>query len=285
MGVLSIGGALVSVFVPQEVGPTKSSILVMDLEGIILDSKKFLKTFRQNIKRDEIKAVIIRVNSPGGVVGPSQAIYRELMIAREEHEKPIVASFGGLAASGAYYVAAAADKIVTNPGTLVGSIGVIMDFANLEDLYEWAKIKRFSLKTGKYKDTGADYRSMAPDEKEYLQDVIDEVLLQFKDAIVAGRKIPTQVVDENADGRIFSGARAVDLGFADELGNFSDAIDLVEEMTGLEGLDLFNPNDGKPPFLELLGELEGKISASSIQKIFRTHLLGKPLYLMPGASY
>ena len=258
--------------------PGTHSVLVLDIEGIILESQKFLKTLRKHIDQDSVKAAIIRVNSPGGAVGPSQAIYSDLIKIRKEFKKPIIMSLGAVAASGAYYIAAGGDQIVTHPGTIMGSIGVIMDFANLEDLYKWAKIKRFSVKTGKYKDTGADYRQMSPEEREYIQNLLDEVLGQFKTAIVEGRKLDANLVDQNADGRIFTGAKGVELGFADQLGGFSDAIDLAEELTGQERLKIFIPEEG-PTILRWFNQLEGLLT----QKHALSFLFypSTPMYLMP----
>src|SRR5690606_7819038 len=135
-------------------------------------------------EEDHIKAVVVQVNSPGGVVGPSQEIYSEIVRTREEYKKPVVFSCLGLAASGAYYAAAGADKFVVNPGCMVGSIGVIMQFANLEKLLSWAKIERYALKTGAFKDTGAEYRPMGAEERAMLEDLLNSVLGQFKKAIV-----------------------------------------------------------------------------------------------------
>ena len=258
--------------------PNTSSVLVLNLEGVIIKSNKFLKTLKDYIDKDDIKAVVIRVNSPGGGVGASQSIYRELIKVREKFKKPIVMSFESLAASGAYYIAAGADQIVTQAGTLVGSIGVIINFANLEELYKWAKIERYALKTGKYKDMGADYRSMSTEEKNYLQGVLDEVLKQFKDAIVKGRNLDPDLVDQNADGRIFTGEKAVELGFADKIGNFSDAIELAEELAGERPLKIFNP-ERKPTFLKWFDDLENIY--------LKNHLFSflfypkAPMYLMP----
>src|SRR4029077_13140783 len=144
----------------------------------------------------DVKAIVLRLNSPGGAVAPSQEIYQ----AVKNYKKPIVASMSSVAASGAYYVACGAKKVYANPGTITGSIGVIMEFANLEKLYEWAKIKRFSIKTGRFKDVGAEYREMTADERALLQNMVDDVLSQFTLAVSEGRNIPLETVKEIADG-------------------------------------------------------------------------------------
>lgn len=206
-------------------------VAIIELEGVIMDSKKHLKQIRKIKKNDNAKAVVIRLNSPGGAVAPSQEIYEAL----KELDKPVVASMATVAASGAFYIAMGADKVYSNPGTLTGSIGVIMEFANLKELYDWAKIKPYAIKTGRYKDAGAPYRKMSADERELFQALIDDVLNQFKEAIVEGRKLTMEQVTKVADGRIFSGAQAKELKLVDEIGTFQDAVDAAAEMGGIDG--------------------------------------------------
>lgn len=283
VGIFLCFSTLTALFAPKDIKTPSGDALVLsiNIDGIILESNEIRKKLRKHISKKSIKAVIIRVNSPGGAVGPSQDIHRELIALRKEFKKPIIMSFDALAASGAYYISVGADKIVTNPGSLVGSIGVIMNFANLEHLYRWAKVEPYTLKTGKFKDTGAGYRSMTEEERSYLQMLLNEVLDQFKTAIVEGRKMNKSVVDEHADGRVFTGATAVALGFADKIGNFSDAIDLAEEMTGEKELEVFDPSQSSS-FLERLYDLEGLW-----QKIMGYPSLPfssytpTPMYLMP----
>lgn len=268
--------------------PPKGSVLVLDLTGVIIDGKKFLKDLRKYRELEEIKAVLININSPGGVVGPSQEIYAEIKRVRDEFKKPVVAACSGLAASGAFYSAVAADKIVTNPGTLMGSIGVIMEFANLEKLYDWAKIKRYVIKTGEYKDTGADYRAMNEPERKLLEATMYEVLDQFKQAVAEGRNLPIEKVTAVADGRIFTGATAVKLGMADQLGTYTDALKLAAQLGGIEGEPhVFEPSKFENSWRQILEQLEEE-SSSKITRAFKqatgTQLLGQPLFLMPGAQ-
>lgn len=282
---ISLGG-LVATVNPPEGRIGKASLLYLDLDGIILDGKDFLENLRKYAAEDHIKGVLIKINSPGGVVGPSQEIYSELKRIREELKKPVVVSCNALAASGAYYAAVAADKIITNPGTLMGSIGVIMEFANLEKLYDWAHINRYSIKTGAYKDAGADYRPMTQDEKALFQDMINEVLEQFKKAVMEGRKLDRDVVDKYADGRIFVGETAVKLGFADQVGTFEDARRLAGEMAGLgKDPELFKPKKKRENIFELLGDASSEESRFEklAGRILNLDLSGRPLYLMPGA--
>ncbi len=207
------------------------SIGVIELNGVIMDSKKMLKKLERFEEDSEIKGVVLRLNSPGGSVAPSQEIYE----AVKAYKKPLVVSMSSVAASGAFYIACAAKKVYANPGTITGSIGVIMEFLNLEKLYEWAKVKRFSIKTGKFKDAGAEYRDMTSEERALLQGMVDDVLSQFKKAVSDGRKLPLDKVTMVADGRIFSGSQAKALHLVDELGTLQDAIDDVAKQAKLKG--------------------------------------------------
>lgn len=204
---------------------------VLEIKGVITDSKKILAKLERLNENDSVKGIVIRLDSPGGAVGPSQEIYE----AVKRIKKPVVASMGSVAASGAFYIACGAPKVYANPGTLTGSIGVIMEFANLEKLYDWAKIKRFAIKTGKFKDAGAEYREMTAEDRALLQGVVDDVLGQFKSAVSAGRKLSAEKVATVADGRIFSGFQAKQLGLVDELGTLDDAVAEVAKQAKISG--------------------------------------------------
>ncbi|OFZ81186.1 MAG: hypothetical protein A2583_05280 [Bdellovibrionales bacterium RIFOXYD1_FULL_53_11] len=207
------------------------SVAVVDIAGVILDSKKVLRKLEKYEEDTSVKAVVVRLNSPGGAVAPSQEIYQ----AVRRYKKPIVASMASVAASGAYYIAAGAKKVYANPGTITGSIGVIMEFANLQRLYDWAKIQRFAIKTGKYKDSGAEYREMTGEEKALMQAMVDDVLVQFKKAVVEGRKLTMEKVTAIADGRIMSGVQAKAHKLVDEVGSLQDAIDEAAKMANIKG--------------------------------------------------
>jgi protease IV len=284
-GLLFAGGTCMSLLSPPEAKVGQASILYLKLDGIILDSEKFLKKLKKYRRDDHIKAVVIQVNSPGGVVGPSQEIYEEIKRTREHYKKPVIISAESLLASGAYYIAAGADKIVTNSGSLLGSIGVIMEFANLKDLYDWAKVQRYSIKTGPLKDTGAEYRAMTAEEKAYLQGVLDDVHTQFKQAVADGRKLPLEKVVAQADGRIFTGAKAVEMGFADKVGTLGDAIRMAGEMTGLgDDPEVFEAPKDRPNFFEMFEELNEESSLKeNIQEALALKLIGQPLLLYQAA--
>jgi protease-4 len=206
---------------------------VIPVEGPITDSGPILSQLVKFRKDENIKAIIIRIDSPGGGVGPSQEIYRE--VRRTIEKKKVVASLGSLAASGGYYVASAANKIVANPGTITGSIGVIMEFLRLENLLKKIGVSLEVLKSGEFKDLGSPHREMSEREKALITALILDVQKQFVDAVARGRGLSVEEVMEIADGRIFSGAQAKDLGLVDSLGNFQDALLLAKEMAGIKG--------------------------------------------------
>ena len=208
-------------------------VAVVEVEGIITDPTSVNDELRYYGERDDVKAVIIRINSPGGGVGPSQEIYSEIKRLRET--KKVVASMGAVAASGGYYIAAAADKIVANPGTITGSIGVIIEFVNVEDLLKKIGLKGYTIKSGRFKDIGSPIKEMEPEEKELLQEVVNDVYGQFVEAVSSGRNIPREEVEKIADGRILSGAQAKKAGLVDSLGTLQDAITIGASLAGIKG--------------------------------------------------
>jgi protease-4 len=279
----------------------RNSLLVMDIKGIIFDSEKFLKKLKKYKDEKEIKGILLRVNSPGGAVGPAEEIYRVLKQLKEKTKKPIVVYSPSLNASGGYYISMAADKIVVTKGALIGSIGVIMEFANLEKLYEWAKISRYTITSGKFKDSGSEYRSMKEEERQYFQNLIMETYSQFREAVKEGRKLDDSVLNQYADGRIFNGAQAVSLGFADAVGVQEDAVELLAGLAGLKDKDyeLFEPPKKQPSLIERIlqggdeddNEYDSKVDLSGlgtsrisnkIAKLMKINLLNRPLFLMPG---
>ncbi|MGE4131196.1 MAG: signal peptide peptidase SppA [Bdellovibrionales bacterium] len=283
VGLMASVGGVIALFNPPEAKVDKASILALDLDGIIMDNTEFLEQLRKHRKDKRIKGVLVRISSPGGVVGPSQELYDELKRTREEFKKPVVAYCASVAASGAYYAAVGADKIVTTPGCLIGSIGAIMEFVNLEKLYDWAKIQRYAITTGKFKNAGAEYKAMAPEARELFQEMLNDVLEQFKAAIVDGRKMEAEKVAKYADGRVFTGAQAVKLGFADEVGSWDDARKMLGQMTGLGDDPEVFKGGKRRTFLEMLEEASESRMGGWIKKLVRTDLSGQPLFLLPGA--
>ncbi|MBF0508366.1 MAG: signal peptide peptidase SppA [Deltaproteobacteria bacterium] len=205
-------------------------IAVVVIKGVMLESRKTIEDIEKYRKDRTVKAIIIRIDSPGGAVGPAQEIYEAIKSAKAS--KKIVASLSNVAASGGYYVAAPTDKIVANPATLTGSIGVIMDFANVEELLKKVGLDFITLKAGKFKDIGSVSRRMTAEEKDLLQSVLDDVHAQFIRAVAEGRKIPQDKIRAIADGRIFTGEQAKKMGLVDQLGGLADAVELAKKLSG-----------------------------------------------------
>jgi protease IV len=259
---------------------SSGSVGVVELNGVIMDSRKVLRKLERMEEDSQIRAVVLRLNSPGGSVAPSQEIYE----AVKAYKKPIVSSMSSVAASGAYYVACGTRKIFANAGTLTGSIGVIMEFANLEKLYDWARIKRFSIKTGKYKDAGAEFREMTADERALLQSLVDDVLAQFKGAVREGRKLDAAAVDRVADGRIFSGSQAKAAKLVDEIGTLQDAVVEAAKLAGIKGEpDVVYPERRSRRWLEYLLEDAGRDEADGESAVARllSGILGLPVPSLP----
>ena len=228
-------------------------VAVLPISGLITDSEATIEQLKKFAKDDSVKAIVVRLNTPGGGVGPSQEIYEEVRKIRGK--KVVVASMGALAASGGYYIACGADKIFANPGTITGSIGVLMQFVNVKDLIEKIGVKGFVIKSGSFKDTGSPVREMSPEERKLLQSVIDNVHSQFVNAVVEGRKLPREDVLAIADGRILSGEQAKELGLVDVLGNQEDAVAEAGKMAKIEGEPrVVTPPKKKFSILDLLRE-------------------------------
>jgi len=206
---------------------------VVEIEGAIADARDTIEHIRRFREDEDIKAIVIRINSPGGAVGPSQEIYRE--IRKTVETKKVVASMGAVAASGGYYVACATDGIVANPGTITGSIGVIMGYTNFRQLLDKIGMVPVVIKSGPYKDTGSPTREMRDDEREILQSITGNIHEQFVTAIAEGRKMDRAQVEQAADGRIFTGEDAKARGLVDRLGNFEDALEWAGKLGGIDG--------------------------------------------------
>lgn len=207
---------------------------LVEVLGEISDSESAVEQFDRLERDASVRAVVLRLDSPGGGVAASQEIYEAIRKLRDQG-KPVVASMAGVAASGAYYLACGADSIVSNPGTLTGSIGVIMSFPNTEELFRKVGVRLEVVKTGKFKDVGSIWRPMTEDERKLLQDVLTNVYDQFIDAIVDGRGMAREEILPYADGRVFTGHQALEYGFVDRLGDLDDAIQMAAKMGGIHG--------------------------------------------------
>lgn len=221
------------------------AIGVVEIKGQILSMDKQLKTLRKFARDEKIKALLMRIDSPGGAVAPSQEIYDELRKFAEK--KPVVCSMGNVAASGGYYIAAGCQKVFALPGTLTGSIGVISQLPNLTKIAEQLHFQMTTIKSGKLKDVGNPFRDMSDDEREYFQKLMDSVHEQFIEAVAKGRNLKIEEVRPVADGRILTGQQAKELKLVDELGNFNDAVKLAAQLGKIEGEPkLRYPADDRP---------------------------------------
>ena len=231
-GVLVI---LVNVLWPDLDLSDEDRIALIRVEGVILDWKETVAELKKVGESSTVKAIVLRIDSPGGGVVPSQEIHDAVKRVRNKNNKTVVASMGTVAASGGYYIASATDRIMANPGTLTGSIGVIMELANFQGLFKKLGVENVVIKSGRYKDIGSPFRKMTPEDRRILQAVMDDVHRQFIEAVAEGRSLDIAEVRSLADGRIFTGRQAKDLMLVDELGNLDDAIRLAADMVGIEG--------------------------------------------------
>ena len=211
----------------------QSKVGVVLIEGVIADSREIIEQIEELADDDGVRAVVLRINSPGGGVAASQEIYRA--VRKLQTKKKVIVSMGSVAASGGYLIAAAADRIVANPGTVTGSISAVMHFADIQELMKKVGVRSSVIKSGKFKDIGSPVRDMTAEEKQLIQGIVDDIYDQFVRTIAEDRKIPLEKVLSLADGRIFSGRQALQLKLVDELGSLEDAVLLAGRLAGIEG--------------------------------------------------
>ncbi len=211
----------------------KPKVGLVEINGLITRARPTLKELRRLNEDSAIKAILVRINSPGGAVGPSQEIMREIIKVKKK--KKVVASLGTIAASGGYYIACACDVIMANPGSAVGSIGVILKLANVEELAKKVGVDFYSLKAGELKDMGSPFRPMTPEERAALQGLIDSIHQQFIQDVATQRKIPLERMAPLANGSVFTGEEAKKRGLVDEMGNYEDAVELAGRLGGIKG--------------------------------------------------
>lgn len=211
----------------------RNKLAIIRVEGVIAESEDIIRQIKKYREEPAVKGIILRIDSPGGGVGPSQEIYGEVL--KTTSEKKVVVSMGGLAASGGYYIACAAHRIFANPGTITGSIGVIMAFSNFEELMKKLGLKTTVIKSGRHKDIGSPVRELTEEEKKILQDVSDDIHGQFIEAVAKGRNLKIEAVKDLSDGRIFSGRQAKESGLVDELGTLEDAVSYAAKLAGIKG--------------------------------------------------
>jgi len=250
--------AVALVFSPRGGAPSFAlggRVGVVDIEGIILSADRFRDTLARFKTAPGVKAVVVRINSPGGGVAASQELFSEIRRFRKETGKPVVVSMESVAASGGFYAAVAADKIVANPGTITGSIGVIMQWMNYGDLLEWAKVRAVTLKSGALKDAGNPSRPLTDEERKYFEDLIQRLRLQFQGAVAEGRKgrLKPEALAHMSDGRVVTGEEALALGLVDEIGDYRDAVDLAARLAHLAvPAEVWHPRPARPGLIELL---------------------------------
>jgi protease IV len=224
---------------------------VVTIEGVLRDAQEITRQLDDFGKDNSIKAVVIRIDSPGGGVTPSQEIYDAVIALKKK--KKVVASMGSLAASGGYMVACAADRIVANPGTVTGSISAIMHFANAEELLKKIGLKSSVIKSGRFKDIGSPTRPMTEDEKALIQSLVDDTYDQFLETVATSRRISKEDLRKIADGRLFTGRQARKLGLVDDLGDMASAVRLAGQLSGIQGTpDVVYPGKKKSTFWELI---------------------------------
>lgn len=245
---------------------------VVDLEGVILNPKDVVDQLRKFADDSSIKAIVIHVDSPGGGAAASEEIYREVLRIRDDKKKTIVASIGTVGASGAYYVSSAANKIFADNASIVGSIGVIAEWYNYEELLKWAKLQAITLKAGEFKDTGSPTRPMTPEERAYMQGLIDNMHTQFIHSVAVGRKMKDDQVRALANGKVWTGQEAVPLNLVDQIGDFRMAIDDTAKSVGIKGEPtLVRPEKDRKSLLDLMfGDISGYLPDAT--KLMQTNV-------------
>lgn len=212
-------------------------VAIIPIEGEILGSREAIDALHRYAKNSSVKAMVMRINSPGGAIAPSQEIYEEIRNVRARSGKPIIASLDSVAASGGYYIASACDRIVANPGSITGSIGVILQWMETKDLMAWAKLKPQTITSGAMKAAGSPYQDLTDAERAYFQSIVTQLHSQFVRAVAAGRKGKLSEADVTnlADGRVFTGEQALGLKLVDQLGNLDDAVRVAGKLGGIAG--------------------------------------------------
>lgn len=259
----AVFAASFNMFFPS--GGIKESLSLLDgkvaivrLHGVIMDGTEVKRQLDKWAEDSSVKAIVLHIASPGGVVGPSQEIYSA--VKKAAAKKPVVASMGAVAASGGYYVAAACNKIVANPGTITGSIGVIMMFSTTFDLMDKIGLKAVVIKSGKFKDTGSPNRPFTDEDRKLVQDVVDDTYDQFLTDVAHGRGLPVDEVRKVADGRILTGRQALKVKLVDKLGGFDDAVELAATLGGISGKPQKVEEEKKKGLMETLFGDEYEVS-------------------------
>jgi protease-4 len=247
------GGKIMTTRLTGSMASSAGNIGIVEINGMILSSKKIIEDIQTFQDTDAVKAIILRVDSPGGGIGPSQEIYREIMKVKKD--KKIITSMGSVAASGGYYIASACNGIVANPGTITGSIGVIMEYANIMEIAKKIGISPVVIKSGEFKDMGSPLRELKDSEKKIFQDLVDELHLQFVSDAATARNIDVKTMAGLADGRVYTGQSALKLNLIDRLGNLDDAVQWAGELADIKGeLTPVYPRQDRLTFIKKLAD-------------------------------
>ena len=282
--VLVIGGLFLLVVIiataggdSGEINFAAEKVAVVPIEGEIVDARETLDLLHKYARNTTVKAIVVRINSPGGAIAPSQEIYSAIRRVRE-HGKPVVASMDSVAASGGMYIASACDPIIANPGSITGSIGVILQWFNTKELVQWAKLKPETITSGALKDAGSPYRELTDAERQYFQGIVTQLHQQFIRDVAVGRKnkMKSEDVARIADGRIFTGEQALQLKLVDQLGSVDDAVRVAGKLGGIQGEPAkLWPRRREPGIFDLLtgdtaeGMLERIVSRRVPQFLYR----------------
>lgn len=240
----------------DDISFASEKVAVVPIEGEIVDARETLDLLHKYARNTSVKAIVVRINSPGGAIAPSQEIYSAIREIRSKG-KPVVASMDSVAASGGYYIASACDPIIANSGTITGSIGVIMQWFDMAELAKWAKLKSETIKSGALKDAGSPYRPMTDDERAYFQSVVTQLHSQFVRDVADSRKSKLKLdeVTRIADGRVFTGDQALELKLIDQIGTIDDAVRKAGQLGGIHGEPAkIWPRRREPGFFDLLTE-------------------------------
>jgi len=254
-------------FEGRKISLSNDKIAVISIQGVLTSSTDTIKQFKRFEEDEDVKALVLRIDSPGGTVVAAQEIYAEIQKLREN--KVVLTSMGNVAASGGYYVASATEEIVANPGTVTGSIGVISEYPNIEELMKKVGLRSEVMKSGRFKDLGNPTREMTVEERKILQDLIDNIHMQFIRDVALGRGRTVEEIEPLADGRVFTGEQAKENGLVDRLGSFEDALDRAAELAGIEGKPvIIYPEEKRKKIWEYLVQSIAEAMGSALRTTF-----------------
>ncbi len=248
--------------------PFSKAVAVVEVSGLIRDSRGIVRQIKKFAQEPRVKAIVLRIDSPGGVVAPMQEIFEAIKEAKREGKK-VVASMGSIAASGGFYVALPCDCIVANPGTITGSIGVVMNFFVLEKFFQKLGVGFETIKSREYKDIGSPFRPMRPTERELLKGVVEDVYQEFVAAVMEERNLTWEKMREIGDGRIFSGRQAKEFGLVDTLGGLETAIKIAAQMAGIKGEPKVIRERRFLPFSLIFGRLWTRLTSPELLYLTR----------------